>query len=379
MSTSPTHDLFDLSSAISSVTSVAAKHAVDVDAKGRFPVETLAALREHKLLGLLSSVTVGGLGLGLKQAAEVVQHTAHECGSSAMILCMHYCGVAVLEKHASEQIRREVASGAHLSTLAFSEAGSRSHFWAPLGTASASGSAFSLSAHKSWITSAAHATAYVWSSKPASAAGASSIWLVSRESAGLKVAAPFDGLGLRGNDSSAVIAENVTVDSASRLGPDGGGFDVMMGIVLPFFSVLSAACSVGLMNGALDRAIAHVKASRHQHLDSSVADLPTVRAYLSRAKLQTDAASTLLQDTVAAIESGRADAQLRVLEVKALCGESALEVTDAAMRVCGGAAFRKEAGVERAFRDSRAASVMAPTSDVLFDFLGKALVGLPLF
>jgi alkylation response protein AidB-like acyl-CoA dehydrogenase len=47
--------------------------------------------------------------------------------------------------------------------------------------------------------------------------------------------------------------------------------------------------------------------------------------------------------------------------------------------VCGGAAFRKEVGVERIFRDARAATVMGPTTDVLYDFIGKAACGLPLF
>ena len=65
--------------------------------------------------------------------------------------------------------------------------------------------------------------------------------------------------------------------------------------------------------------------------------------------------------------------------VRASAAENALEVTELAMRVCGGAAFRKEVGVDRAFRDARAAGVMAPTTDVLYDFIGKALVGLPLF
>jgi alkylation response protein AidB-like acyl-CoA dehydrogenase len=67
------------------------------------------------------------------------------------------------------------------------------------------------------------------------------------------------------------------------------------------------------------------------------------------------------------------------MEMKAAAAEAALEVTDIAMRVCGGAAFRKDVGVERYFRDARAASVMAPTSDVLYDFIGKAVCGLPVF
>jgi len=90
-------------------------------------------------------------------------------------------------------------------------------------------------------------------------------------------------------------------------------------------------------------------------------------------------AQALLLDTIAAIETGRPDTMLRVLEVKAGAGEAALEVTELAMRVCGGAAFRKDVGVERHFRDARAASVMAPTTDVLYDFIGKAVCGLPLF
>lgn len=70
---------------------------------------------------------------------------------------------------------------------------------------------------------------------------------------------------------------------------------------------------------------------------------------------------------------------LRVMQVKVSAAEAALDVTDTAMRVCGGAAFRRDVGVERNFRDARAASVMAPTSDVLYDFIGKAVCGMPVF
>ena len=78
------------------------------------------------------------------------------------------------------------------------------------------------------------------------------------------------------------------------------------------------------------------------------------------------------------MEHGREDATLRVLEVKAAAGEASIDVTDLAMKVCGGAAFRRELGVERRFRDSRAARVMAPTTEALQDFIGRALTGLPL-
>jgi len=152
-----------------------------------------------------------------------------------------------------------------------------------------------------------------------------------------------------------------------------------MGTVLPCFNLLNAAFSIGLMEAATARTAAHASGSRYAHMDSSLADLPTVRAYVARMRVRTDMAQALLLDAIDAVESGRADAMLRVLECKAAAGETALDVLQTAMRVCGGAAYRKDVGVERYFRDGQAASVMAPTTDQLYDFIGKAVCGLPLF
>jgi alkylation response protein AidB-like acyl-CoA dehydrogenase len=133
------------------------------------------------------------------------------------------------------------------------------------------------------------------------------------------------------------------------------------------------------MEAAVQKTATHAAGARFEHAGSSVADLPTVRAYIARMRIATDQAKTLLADTIAAIGAGRADATLRVLESKACAGEAAAAVTELGMRVCGGAAFRKEVGVERVFRDARAAQVMGPTTDALYDFIGKAVCGLPVF
>ncbi|HEY2012842.1 MAG TPA: acyl-CoA dehydrogenase family protein [Bryobacteraceae bacterium] len=360
-------------------TETIAPAAVEVDRDGVFPEKSIEALKVAGFLGAMSSPDVGGLGLGLPGAATVVGRVAQECGSTAMVLCMHYCGTAVLEAHAGETVRRATASGAHLSTLAFSEAGSRSHFWAPSGTAQIDGDTVVLNAHKSWVTSASRATAYVWSSMPFEAEGPSTIWLVPAAAGGLSVQGPFHGLGLRGNDSSPVNATDVRIPRAAMLGADGKGFDIMMGIVLPVFNVLNAACSVGFMESAVRKTAGHASGIRHSDTGAALADLPTIRGYVARMRVKTDMARTLLEDTLAAMGASRSDTMLRVLECKAATGETGTEVLDLAMRVCGGAAFRKDVAVERYFRDTRAAGVMAPTTDVLYDFIGKAVCGLPLF
>jgi alkylation response protein AidB-like acyl-CoA dehydrogenase len=355
-------------------------NALAVDRDGAYPRAALDALGRAGLLGLISAKEVGGRGEGLRAAALVVEQVGAACASTGMVLTMHYCAAAVIEQHGRRAVREAIAAGKHVSTLAFSEAGSRSHFWAPVSTAKDAGDGrVRLDAEKSWATSAGEVDSYVWSSKPLHAEGLSTIWLVPGKSEGLLVPTPFDGLGLRGNSSSPVRAQGVLVGQDAMLGPDGGGFNIMMGNVLPYFQVMTAACYLGIMEAATRKAAAHVGATKLEHLSQSLADLPTVRAFLARMRVKTDMVRALLLDTLAAIEGGREDAQLRVLEVKAAAGETATEVTDLGMRVCGGAAFRKESGVERAFRDARAGTVMAPTTDVLYDFIGKAVAGLPLF
>jgi alkylation response protein AidB-like acyl-CoA dehydrogenase len=163
------------------------------------------------------------------------------------------------------------------------------------------------------------------------------------------------------------------------LGADGKGFEIMMGVVLPVFNILNSACSVGLMNAAVSRSVAHAAGVHHTDTGASLADLPTIRSFIAQMRVKTDMVAALLRDTITAVEAGSPEATLRVLECKTAAGETAAEVLDLAMRVCGGAAFRRETGVERYFRDARAAGIMAPTTDMLYDFIGKAVCGLPLF
>jgi alkylation response protein AidB-like acyl-CoA dehydrogenase len=91
------------------------------------------------------------------------------------------------------------------------------------------------------------------------------------------------------------------------------------------------------------------------------------------------ATSAYLGEAAGRLVQPQDDTMLHVLGVKAAANDAALHITDAAMRVCGGAAFSKHLSIERYFRDARAGHVMAPTADMLYDFYGKAITGQPLF
>jgi isovaleryl-CoA dehydrogenase len=360
------------------IKSTVSPSARDVDASGCFPKSGIEALGEAGILGLVSKSEVGGGGGGLEDAVVVVRKLAESCGSTAMVVMMHYAGTAVIEAHGPEHVRRQIAADKHLTTLAFSEAGSRSHFWATLSTAVADGDNVRLDAKKSWVTSAADADSYVWSSRPVTAEGPQTLWLVPSHTAGLSRPATFDGLGLRGNGSVPVTAKNVVVPGSAMLGADGSGLDIGLTVALPWFLVMSAAFCVGLMEAVTEETGRHLTTTRLEHLDQTLIEQPIARADFAKMRILTDTAGLLVSDAATAATTGREDAMLRLFEAKAMGAESALTVTDLAMKVCGGAAFRKELGIERPFRDARAARVMAPTTDALLDFIGRATGGLPL-
>ncbi len=361
-----------------------APRAAAVDRDAAFPKESIAALGVGGLLGLNVPQGYGGLGEGTRTAAAVIDALAQRCPSTAMVYMMHLCGIAcyaaVPDKTAA--LLRDAAAGRHLSTLAFSEKGSRSHFWAPVSRAESTGNGtVKISAQKSFVTSAGHADGYVVSSLAAGATQPleSTIYLVRKEDAGVSVAGTWRGLGLRGNASAPMTLEAVAVAADRALTADGKGLDMMLGVVLPLFQVGSAAVGVGIAEAAVRATIAHVTHARFEESNSSLRDLPTIRAQIARMRIETDRARAHLAAVLDSLDSPGAATQLMVLEAKASGTEAAVTVTELAMRTCGGAAFAGAHGIERLFRDARAPIVMAPTSDVAYEFIGRALCGLEVF
>jgi alkylation response protein AidB-like acyl-CoA dehydrogenase len=367
---------------------VLAPSAGQNDKAGQFSTNAIEALGESGLLGLLLPVDFGGAGLGPRTFATVMATLAETDASVAMVYLMHILGAATIVAarpsgaQALAPILQEIGAGRHLSTLAFSEAGSRSHFWAPISRAHRNGSGVRISAKKSWVTSAGHAHSYVVSALAPEGAGPtdSTLYLLAAETPGLSIAGPWDGLGLRANASAPITLDDCQVTSDFQLTDDGGGFPAMLNVVLPLFCLGTAAVALGLCRAAVAGTVSHLKSAKFEHLGQSLGEsLPTLRAQLATMQIDTDGLSSRIDDLVNHLEKPRETTMLRVLETKAAAGEAAISVTSSAMRTCGGAAFSKHLGIERLFRDAHAGAVMAPTGDVLREFIGKSLLGMPLF
>ncbi|MEO8495938.1 MAG: acyl-CoA dehydrogenase family protein [Planctomycetota bacterium] len=362
------------------------QRAIEVDSEAKFPAESFAELGASGFLGLCLPTTAGGKGQPPGVFAAVVEELAQACPSTAMIYVMHVVAaqtfVASKTLAGRDSLLKDAAAGKHLTTLAFSERGSRSQFWAPVSRMQANeDGGFATSASKSWVTSANYADSYVSSAQKPNAASPleSTLYLARRGANGIQVAGSFNGLGLRGNDSAPVEITDLAVDAGDLLTPQGEGAGMMLEVVLPWFCVGTAAMAHGLCLAALSATQSHLTGAGFEHDGSKLRDLPNLRARIAQMSCRTEQSRALLGFTTQLMLAPTEQTPIYVLQSRMAALEAAVDVTDLAMKACGGAAFSRHLGIEQMFRDTRAGWVMAPTVDHLQEFVGRALTGLPLF
>lgn len=363
---------------------VLAPEAGEVDRAARFPDGGIAALGAAGFFGLCLPESVGGKGQPPRVYAAVVEELAAACASTAMIYVMHNTATQVIANSPSsparDELLRQIAGGAHLTTIAFSERGSRSQFWAPVSRLEERKGAYVINAFKSWVTSANHADSYVSAAQIPGAKGPleAVLHLVRRGASGVRIAGGFDGLGLRGNDSAPVIYDGLTVEKTDLLTALGDGTKTMLAVPLPWFNIGTSAMAVGLCRAAVAATAAHLSGTGFEHTGEKLRDLPVLRARLGEMSCRALQARSLLAFTVREMEAPDDATPLYVLQTRLAALGAAIDVTDLAMKTCGGAAFSRHLALERLFRDARAGWVMAPTVDHLAEFTGRALTGLPL-
>jgi alkylation response protein AidB-like acyl-CoA dehydrogenase len=364
--------------------SVLLPEATEVDRAAIFPSAGLAALAERGFYGLCLPEAVGGKAQAPRVYCAVVEELAAACASTAMIYVMHGTASQVIAQAspstARSEILRQIARGEHLTTIAFSERGSRSQFWAPVSQFEEKDGAYVISAFKSWITSANHADSYVAAAQSPGADGPldAALYLARRGAPGIRVAGGFDGLGLRGNDSAPVIFDGLRIEPGDLLSPFGEGTKMMMNVPFPWFNIGTSAMAVGLCRAATQATASHLMGTGFEHTGEKLRDLPVLRARLAQMSSRMEQARALLAFTARQMEAPGDSTPLYVLQTRLASLEAVIDVTDQAMKTCGGAAFSRHLPLERLFRDARAGWVMAPTVDHLAEFTGRALTGLPL-
>lgn len=355
--------------------------AATIDAERRFPEEHFRALSRAGLTGILIPEDHGGQGGDLTGLALACEAIGGACASTALCFLMHACGTAVIAAKATpEQAQRwlvPAARGETLATLAFSERATGAHFYSPEITARRRDGELVLSGRKSFVTSGGHAYLYPVLVNASGDPGLD-VLVVTPDLAGVSFQGEWDGIGMAGNSSIEMVLDDVVLPADRLIGKEGDGQELVFDVVAPTFLIGLAAANVGIAQAALDAAAVHARERRHAS-GQSLAEVPAIQTHLADASVRTQSARHLTLAAAEAADAGEDAALPLVMQAKIGATEAAIEVTNLAMQVCGGQGYTGRLPVERHWRDARAGAVMAPTNEVLKEWVGKLLTGLPLF
>jgi isovaleryl-CoA dehydrogenase len=351
--------------------------AADVDREARFPADHLLALAEAGALGLLVPADGGGSAGGLSDLAHACESVGAACASTGMVFLMHCVAAATVAGGGgprSDRLLTEMASGQAVGTLAFSERGTGAHFYAPELRAERHHGHVHISGRKAFVTSGGHADVMLVLLQ--SDGEGLDCYAVPKDAPGVSFEGRWEGLGMRGNSSIAVLFEDVAVDGDAVIGTPGAGAELVFGVVAPTFLTGLAAVNVGIAQAALSVAIDHAK-SRTYPDGTTLVEVPTIQHALANMDVDVRAARALLHEAAGLADAGDEGALVPLMEAKVLCTDVAARVTQGALEVCGGQGYTPALPIERHLRDARAGAVMAPTNGVLRTWSGKAISGLP--
>lgn len=339
------------------------------------PEGDLEDFRASGLAALSVPTAYGGSGADLGLATEVLLQLAQGSTSTALVAAMqvnlfgHSLETQAWGEHS--QIFCERAASGELFNAAASEPqlGSPSRGGLPQTNVVQRGDTLVLNGQKTWVTGGAlldHLLLRVRLGDEAK-----TLWLPS-DLPGVRWEATWgDGLSLRASASNDVFFDDVTVP-ASHLLNDGPK------AVNLWFPLLVGAVYLGTALAARDAAVRYAKERVPTALGKPIATLPTIQRQLGDIEVKLLAAQTLLLGTAAAWNpEGERDAFYpRVVAAKGFAVETALTVTEAALKLAGGNSLSPDLPLERHFRDVRAGLMHPPSGDAALELIGRHALGL---
>lgn len=363
--------------------SAAAPRADEVDEQQLWPAHTFRALAEAGLLGLHVPEELGGHGQGLVALASLTEILGQVCSSSAICFGMHCVGTAVIAAKPTDHHRRRylapIAAGQHITTLSLSEPGSGVHFFLPSTALIEDGDDYLLRGLKHFVTNGSQADSYVVSTLASDGSrGEFSCILVDEKTPGLHWSGQWNGLGMRGNSSITMNLDDARVPRQNLLGEEGDQIWYVFEVVAPYFLTAMAGTYLGIAQAAIDYTINHLRARIYTTGGEPLASAEIVQHRVGQLWSRLEAARQLTYAAAYAGDSGDPAAMAAILSSKAEVSDVAVSVVNEAMTLCGGVAYRENSVLSRLLRDVRASHVMAPPTDLLRLWAGRALLGQPL-
>lgn len=354
-----------------------ATRADAADKNGRLPAEDVQALKESGYLAISVPQAYGGRAATLRECVEAQLELAQGSGSTAMVATMpiHMIGAARESRQWSdehyERLCRILIDGGLINSCASEPAlGSPSRGGVFHTHAVKTDDGYIVNGHKNWSTGGAHLTHLLVS---LSLDGDVAQFLIPNHAPGIRWEPTWcNALSLRASDSDDVYFEDVVVPAENLLKRSG----TSNGKPGPnaWFPLLTAATYLGVALSARRDTIQFALDRVPTALGKPIATLPKIQRQIGEMDVALQAARLMLLDAASAWDQHTADAWPRVVAAKQFANDTAISVTDMAMRVVGGQAITGALPFGRYYRDVRGSITHPPSGDTALEIVGRAAI-----
>ena len=345
-----------------------------LDQQNEFPDEAIRKLGEMGLMGIPFPAEYGGAGLDALSYAIAVEELARVDGGAGVILSAHVSlGSWPIFAYGTEEQKRKylvpLAKGEKIGAFGLTEpdAGGTET------TAVLKGDHYVLNGGKIFITNAPKADTYVVFAVTTPDIGTRGIsaFIVEKGWKGFYFGDHYDKMGIRSSSTAELIFDNVEVPRENLLGKEGDGFKIAMS-TLDGGRIGIAAQALGIAQGAYDAAVAYSKEriqfgkpiGFQQAISFKIADMAT--------KLR---CARFLVYSAAELKEAHAPYGMESAMAKMYASDIALEVTNDALQIHGGAGFMKGMEVERAYRDAKITTIYEGTNEIQRVVIASHILG----
>jgi acyl-CoA dehydrogenase len=366
---------------------VAARHAPDVDTEARFPSETVEALRAAGVLSALVPKTLGGAGCDMRELAQLCSTLAQGCGSSGMVLAMHYSQVACLARHGlgSEffsDYLRELVQCQYLLASITSEVGTFGDTRSSICAVELVDGRFMLNKEATTGSYCAHADAMLVTCRRAADAPASDqvLVLVKRENGTLTQTSTWDTLGMRGTCSPGFRLESS--GPAEQILP-GSFAESSAQTMVPYSHILWSSLWWGIAADAVARAANYVRGEARKNpgtVPPTALRLAEVSSQLYTMRQQWQSVAQAFDETAKA-PGGEQELMgmgwaLRLNNLKVACSEAAPQIVHRALQILGVLGYKNDTpfSLGRHYRDVLSASLMISNERIVAKSASMLLV-----
>lgn len=369
------------------------------DAEDTFAWEIVEEFRKADLCGVYFHTNYGGLGGGVFELALVVEELSKVCGGIALSLAATALGTfPIMLFGTPEQKKRwlpDLASGKRLGAFTITEPEAGSDATATRCTAKKDGNDYILNGVKNFATNGEVAEIYSTfaSTNPSRGARGITCFVIEKGTKGFSFGKKEHKMGIRSSATYELVFDNCRIPAANMLGKEGQGLFVAQA-TLDISRPGVASQALGIGTGALEEALNYAKVRKQ--FGQTVLSFQSSQHMVADMATKLEAARALLYSVVramdvdfkAAVEASEQSGKTVYEEMKRVpsgrwtkysamcklfCSDTAFEVADNAIQLCGGIGYMRDFPVEKYLRDAKITQIYEGTNQIQRNEIGMMI------